>query len=99
MYLETNIKTFSAFQKKLHEKSLSLYGEDSNQMQKDMWSQFMNFQGPAMQTMMSTYMDQSKKMVHQMKDQLKSQTLNLFSGIQVPGLGADDARKPTRTDK
>jgi polyhydroxyalkanoate synthesis repressor PhaR len=98
-YLETNIKTFSDFQKKLNEQSLLLYGEDSNQMQKDMWSQFMNFQGPAMQTMMSTYMDQSKKMVHQMKDQLKSQTLNLFSGIQVPGLAADDAQKQNRSDK
>ena len=98
-YLETNIKTFSDFQKKLNEQSLLLYGEDSNQMQKDMWSQFMNFQGPAMQTMMSTYMDQSKKMVHQMKDQLKSQTLNLFSGIQVTGLAADDAQKPNRSDK
>ncbi|MBK9026455.1 MAG: polyhydroxyalkanoate synthesis repressor PhaR [Propionivibrio sp.] len=98
-YLETNIKTFSDFQKKLNEQSLLLYGEDSKQMQKDMWSQFMNFQGPAMQTMMSTYMDQSKKMVHQMKDQLKSQTLNLFSGIQVTGLAADDAQKPNRSDK
>ena len=98
-YLETNIKTFSDFQKKLNEQSLLLYGEDSNQMQKDMWSQFMNFQGPAMQTMMSTHMDQSKKMVHQMKDQLKSQTLNLFSGIQVTGLAADDAQKPNRSDK
>ena len=98
-YLETNIKTFSDFQTKLNEQSLLLYGEDSKQMQKDMWSQFMNFQGPAMQTMMSTYMDQSKKMVHQMKDQLKSQTLNLFSGIQVTGLAADDAQKPNRSDK
>jgi len=98
-YLETNIKAFTEFQKKLQEHSHSLYGENSSQVQSDMWSQFMNFQGPAMQTMMSTYMDQSKKMVHQMKDQLKNQTLNLFSGIQVPGLGADDAHKPTRTDK
>lgn len=98
-YLETNIKTFSDFQKKLNEQSLLLYGEDGKQMQKDMWSQFMNFQGPAMQTMMSTFMDQSKKMVHQMKDQLKSQTLNLFSGIQVTGLAGDDAQKTNRSDK
>ncbi|MFZ4537976.1 polyhydroxyalkanoate synthesis repressor PhaR [Propionivibrio sp.] len=98
-YLETNIKSFSEFQMKLQEQSHSLYGDNSNQVQSDMWSQFMNFQGPAMQTMMSTYMDQSKKMVHQMKDQLKSQTLNMFSGIQVPGFTTEDVKKPYKTDK
>lgn len=77
-YLETNIKSFTDFQKKLQEQSHSLYGDNSNQMQSDMWSQFMNFQGPAMQTMMSTYMDQSKKMVHQMQDQLQNQTRTMF---------------------
>ena len=50
-YLETNIKSFVDFQKKLQEQSQSLYGESNSQMQNDMWSQFMNFQGPAMQTM------------------------------------------------
>ncbi|WP_301102812.1 polyhydroxyalkanoate synthesis repressor PhaR [Propionivibrio sp.] len=92
-YLETNIKSFTDFQKKLNEQSYSLYGENSKQVQSDMWSQFMNFQGPAMQTMMSTYMDQSKKMVHKMQDQLKSQTLNIFSGIQTPGFVNNDVKK------
>ena len=55
-YLETNIKSFVDFQKKLQDQSQLLYGESSSQAQNDMWSQFMNFQGPAMQTMMSTYM-------------------------------------------
>ncbi len=98
-YLETNIKSFSEFQKKLQEQSHSLYGENNNQMQSDMWSQFMNFQEPAMQTMMATYMDQSKKMIHQMQDQLKSQTLNMFSGFQMPGFVAEDSKKPDSTDK
>ena len=95
-YLETNIKSFSEFQKKLQEQSSSLYGENSSQAQSDMWSQFMNFQGPAMQTMMATYMDQSKKMVDQMQDQLKNQTLNMFSGFQMPGFTPEDSKK---TDK
>lgn len=98
-YLETNIKSFSEFQKKLQEQSNSLYGENSSQAQSDMWSQFMNFQGPAMQTMMTTYMDQSKKMVHQMQDQLKNQTLNMFTGFQMPGFSAEDSKKPNSTDK
>ena len=97
-YLETNIKAFTEFQKKLREQSHTLYGENNSQMQSDMWSQFMNFQGPAMQTMMATYMDQSKKMVHKMQGQLKSQTLNIFSGIQLPGFATEEAIKPNKTD-
>lgn len=98
-YLETNIRSFTEFQKKINEQSNSLYGENSSQVQSDLWSQFMSFQGPAMQTMMSTYMDQSKKMVHQMQDQLKNQTLNIFSGIPIPGFAQPDAKKPNKTDK
>lgn len=98
-YLETNIKSFSEFQKKLQEQSNSLYGENSSQMQSELWAQFMNFQGPAMQTMMATYMDESKKMVHQMQDQLKNQTLNMFSAFQVPGFAPGTEKKPDITDK
>ena len=98
-YLETNIKSFTDFQKKLQEQSTSLYGDNSSQMQSDMWSQFMNFQGPAMQTMMSTYMDQSKKMVHQMQDQLQNQTRTMFTGIQIPGFPPEVVTKPKNTEK
>jgi len=98
-YLENNIKSFTDFQKKLQEQSHSLYGDNSSQMQSDMWSQFMNFQGPAMQTMMSTYMDQSKKMVHQMQDQLQNQTRNMFTGIQIPGFPPEVVTKPKNTEK
>jgi polyhydroxyalkanoate synthesis regulator protein len=92
-YLETNIKSFIEFQKKLQEQSQSLYGENSSQMQNDMWSQFMNFQGPAMQTMMATYMEQSRKMLHQMQDQLKSQARTLFNGIPLSGFSADVSKQ------
>ena len=93
-YLETSVKSFVDFQKKLQEQSQSLYGESNSQMQNDMWSQFMNFQGPAMQTMMTTYMEQSRKMLHQMQDQLKTQTRTLFNGIPLPGFPADSTKQP-----
>jgi polyhydroxyalkanoate synthesis repressor PhaR len=64
----------------------------------DMWSQFMNFQGPAMQTMMATYMEQSRKMLHQMQDQLKTQTRTLFTSIPLPGFPAD-AEQQARDDE
>lgn len=98
-YLETNMKSFVDFQKKLQEQSQSLYGENNSQMQNDMWSQFMNFQGPAMQTMMSTYMEQSRKMLNQMQDQLKTQTRTLFNGIPLPGFPVESGKQSHDPDK
>ncbi len=100
-YLETNIRSFVDFQKKLQDQSQLLYGESSSQMQSDMWSQFMNLQGPAMQTMMATYMEQSRKMLHQMQDQLKTQTRTLFTSIPLPGFAANssDNEKPADGDR
>jgi polyhydroxyalkanoate synthesis regulator protein len=92
-YLESNIKAFTEFQGKLQEQSRSLYGGENSQLQNDMWAQFLNFQGPAMQQMMSAYMDQSKKMVQQMQEQLQSQTRNMFVGFQFPH-PPGEAKKP-----
>ena len=73
-YLENNMKTFVEFQQKLQDQSRSLYGTgDSSHLQADFWNQFLNFQQPAMQSMMTAYMDQSKKMFQSMQDQLQSQ--------------------------
>lgn len=95
-YLETNMKSFSDFHRQLEAQSHLLYGENSRRVQNDLWAQFMNFQGLAMQTMMATFMDQSKKMLDQMQDQLKNQTLDMFSGIQIPEPAGDAAKKPER---
>jgi polyhydroxyalkanoate synthesis regulator protein len=38
-----------------------------------------------MQSLMSTYMEQSKNMFHQMQEQLQSQTRTMFSGFPFPG--------------
>jgi polyhydroxyalkanoate synthesis repressor PhaR len=86
-YLESNIKSFTDMQAKLQEQVRSVYGENATVSQ-DLWAQFLNFQGPAMQSMMGAYMDQSKKMYAQMQEQLDSQTRNLFSGFQFPAFPA-----------
>lgn len=80
-YLENNIKSFVDFQKQLQDQSRTMTG-DTAPFQKEMWTQFLNFQGPAMQTMMSSYMDQSRKMMVQMQSQLENQTRNMFTGFQ-----------------
>lgn len=89
-YLETNITSFTDMQAKLQDQVRSLYG-DNNGMSKDLWTQFLNFQGPAMQSMMGTYMEQSKKMFMQMQEQIENQTRTLFTGFQFPGLSGQTA--------
>jgi polyhydroxyalkanoate synthesis regulator protein len=46
-----------------------------------MWSQFLSFQGPAMQSLMSAYMEQSKNMFQQMQEQLQNQTRTMFTAF------------------
>jgi polyhydroxyalkanoate synthesis repressor PhaR len=83
-YLEKNVQTFIEIQKQLQDQSKSLYGENSK-INQDMWAQFMNFQGSAMQGVMSAYMDQSKNVFLQMQERLQSQTKNIFAGMPFPG--------------
>jgi polyhydroxyalkanoate synthesis repressor PhaR len=88
-YLENNIKAFSDMQKKLQDQAKHLYG-DNAAMSKDLWAQFLNFQGPAMQSMMGTYVEQSQKMFQQMQDSIQEQTKKVLSGFQFPGQAAPE---------
>ncbi|MDR2207407.1 MAG: polyhydroxyalkanoate synthesis repressor PhaR [Azoarcus sp.] len=82
-YLENNIKAFSDMQHKLQEQVRGIYGDNSS-ISKDLWAQFLNFQGPALQNMMGAYVEQSTKMFQQMQEQVESQTRNMFTGFQFP---------------
>ena len=89
-YLEKNMQTFVQVQKQLQEQSKTMYG-DNSKINKDLWAQFMNFQGSAMQNMMAAYMDQSKNVFMKMQDQLQSQTKNIFAGFPFPGFPGQPA--------
>ena len=90
-YLENNMRTFVDCQHKLQEQSRSIYGSNSH-MEADFWAKFLNFQQPAMQSMMATYMDQSKAMFQQMQDKLQNQTRNMFTTFPLAG-------KPEKVEK
>ena len=87
-YLEGNVRAFTEMQQKLQDQVKGVYGTDNNAISRDLWTQFLNFQGPALQSMMSTYMEQSKSMFQQMQSQIESQTRSMFSGFQFPGFPA-----------
>jgi len=86
-YLESNIKSFAEMQKKLQDQAKTLYGDNAS-MSKELWSQFLTFQGPAMQSMMGAYVEQSAKMFQQIQDNMQEQTRKLFAGFQYPGYPA-----------
>ena len=83
-YLERNVTLFNELQKRIQEQSQALYGTNAKASQ-DLWNQFMSFQGPAMQGLISAYMDQSRNMFLQMQQQLQNQTRNMFSGFGFQG--------------
>jgi polyhydroxyalkanoate synthesis repressor PhaR len=91
-YLESNMKAFVEFQSKLQEQSQTLYGSDTVNLQPELWAQFLSFQGPAMQNMMTSYIDQSRKMFQQMQSQIETQTRNMLTGFPFPGVAGPDGK-------
>ncbi len=83
-FLERNMQLFGEIQKSMQEQSQKHYG-DPTKSNEDLWKQFMSFQGPAMQSLISAYMEQSRNVFLQMQEQLQSQTRNIFSGFPFPG--------------
>ena len=83
-YLERNMQLFTELQKRVQEQSQALYGTNAK-ASTDLWNQFMSFQGPAMQGLISAYMEQSRNVFLQMQQQLQNQTRNMFTGFGFPG--------------
>jgi len=86
-YLEKNLQAFQDLQNALQEQSQKVYG-DNSRAGTEVWSQFMNLQGPAMQSLMQSYMEQSQKVFAQFQDQMQNQARNMFTGFQFPGFPA-----------
>jgi len=76
-YLEKNIQAFIDIQQKLAENSVANY--DGKPFSPEMWTQFMNIQGPMMQGMMGNYIEQSKSLFVQMQEQMQNQALGIFT--------------------
>ena len=84
-YLEKNLEMFSQMQTKLQDQTRTMtdnpvFGNGN------MWNEYMKFQGPAIQNMMSSYLEQSTNMFVEMQNQMQSRTKNLFSGFPFPAV-------------
>jgi polyhydroxyalkanoate synthesis repressor PhaR len=83
-YLSKNIDAFQQLQTAMQDQSQKIYG-DNSRVSQDLWAQFMNLQGPAMQSLMQAYTEQSQKMFAQFQEQMQSQARNMFTGFTFPG--------------
>ncbi len=96
-YLESNVELFNQVQKRFEEQSKTMYGANPNpNLNQDLWRQFMSFQRPAMQSLVSSYMDQSRSMLSQMQERLQNQTRNMFAGFPFPGMAPGSQRNEAK---
>ncbi len=97
-YLEKNLEAFQQLQKALQDQSQRMYGDNTRASQ-ELWSQFMNLQGPAMQSLMQAYMEQSQKVFAQFQDQMQNQARSMFAGFSFPGFPAQPPSKAEPENK
>lgn len=91
-YLEKNIQTFIEMQKRLQDQSRQIYGENP-MLNADAWSDFIKMQGPAMQGLMTRYLEQSASAFMEMQQQLQQQTRNLFGNFPFPNFTGGASRQ------
>ena len=92
-YLEKNIHTFIDIQKRLQDQSRQLYGQNP-MLGSEAWTEFVKMQGPAIQGLMSRYLEQSANAFMDMQNQLQQQTRNLFGSFPFPNFGGAAAKTP-----
>ncbi len=80
-YVENTIKTFTDTQAKLKEQTKALLYGEATPDNKELWAQFLKFQGPVLQQMMTTYVEQGQKMFQQMQEAMQQQTRKMFPHI------------------
>jgi polyhydroxyalkanoate synthesis repressor PhaR len=89
-YLEKNVQAFTDIQNKFT--SSAAGAVEGKPFSPEMWTQFMNVQGPMMQGMMNSYIDQSKNLFVQMQEQMQNQSKALFSAFPFPPVPPADKK-------
>src|SRR5450830_447180 len=83
-YLEKNVQAFTDIQNKFTSNAAGAI--EGKPFSPEMWTQFMNVQGPMMQGMMNNYIDQSKNLFMQMQEQMQNQSKAMFGAFPFPGM-------------
>ena len=106
-YLEQSLQTFVEVQDRMQAQSRSLY-DGQGIPSAELWAQFLQAQAPMMQSMMGTYIEQSKHLFFQMQAQMQQQARSMLGGFPAslqppspeafPGSGAGAAGASGMTD-
>lgn len=91
-YLEKNIQTFIEMQKRLQDQSRQMYGGNP-MLSADAWNEFVKMQGPAIQGLMGSYLEQSANAFTEMQQQLQQQTRSLFGNFPFPSFTGGGTRQ------
>jgi len=83
-FLEKNIQTFMQMQQRMQEQSRGALNPNT-MLNPEAWAEFVKMQGPAMQGLMTNYLEQSASAFLQMQNQLQQQTRDLFSRMPFSG--------------
>ena len=106
-YLEKNIQTFMEIQRRLQEQGINKMGE-TPVLNSEAYSQFVKMQGPAIQGLMSNYLEQSANAFLDMQQQMQKQARNMFGNFPFGGLptadgeqqrGADNTSSDSQTER
>ena len=85
-YLEKNIQTFIEIQQKLQGGNGTTASNGNNAMfDPNSYSQFVNMQGPAIQGLMTNYLEQSAKAFVDMQQQMQKQATTMFGSFPFSG--------------
>lgn len=88
-YLEKNIQTFMDIQHKLQDQGITKLG-DNPMLNAEAYSQFVKMQGPAIQGLMSNYLEQSATAFLDMQQQMQKQARNMFGNFAFTGTAAPE---------
>ncbi len=83
-YLEKGMQSFVDIQKKLQDQGAAVAGGEAPAVNTDVWKQFLNAQGPALQGLMGNYLEQSTQLFMEMQNQMQKQARTMFGGFQFP---------------
>ena len=82
-YLDQNIHTFVEIQRRLQEAVLSQSGENLSP-HAELWNQFVKAQGPAIQSLMTSYLQQSTQVFLETQQQLQKQAGDVLGALGLP---------------
>jgi polyhydroxyalkanoate synthesis repressor PhaR len=88
-YLEKNIQTFMEIQNKLQDQGVTKL-DDNPMLNAEAYSQFVKMQGPAIQGLMSNYLEQSASAFLDMQQQMQKQARNMFGNFAFTGMPSSD---------